>query len=180
MRMKASFSLRILIIAITAISLIAGYLAYQTPRSFSRFTAPNYVVEMMDATVVAWDIDGPNARIFGDRDGLFGHCVIDYPSDPRHAYIMVLSIKTKSGKLLCVAGPPSNHIIAPPPSNIGHHQLGIPKEELSVEELPEATIWAEIRIEDKYGNVLFHGVKESETYAEALARAKQGTPGTLP
>lgn len=53
----------------------------------------------------------------------------------------------------------------------GGFYVSLTDDDLANFDLTDATIWAEIRILDRFDNVLFHGVKESETLEEAMARA---------
>lgn len=168
--LKFRFSLRVMIVVITAICILAALLIYSQPRDYSRYSAPDYALEMMDATEVTWELDVTNE--------LGGLCKINYPPHPDHRYISIMSIKSKGGKLLGQVGGFGNSVViidgvTQPQKAIGFTGFYVPQAWVPKEDLANATIWAEIRIEDKYGNALFHTVKASETYREAVARAKQ-------
>lgn len=167
-----------MIIAITLISALAAYLVYQTPRSYSRHQAPAYVLDMMDATDVRWDLSTP-----GEVGGM---CEIDYPPDPRHRYIIIVSIVSGQKKNLAVAGGPltmvskGDRIAVDHRRNIGSQGFSNAIYILPDENLNDATIWAEIRIENSSGSVLYHGVKQSETYGEAYAKTHQQSSPASP
>ncbi|WDI42397.1 hypothetical protein [Bremerella sp. P1] len=165
------FSLRTMIIVITLISALAGYLVYQTPRSFDRHQAPAYAVDMMDATDVEWDVSLPGE--------LGGTCTVDYPRQPGHTYYCIMSIKTKQQKLFGSAGGFIINSVGPASQPIGRSGFYVFPRNYPDIDLDGATVWAEIRIENSSGSVLYHGVKESETYQEASARLnKQNYSGS--
>lgn len=165
MTFRFKYSLLTLVIAITLVSMLAAFLVYIQPRDISRHRAPSYVLDMMNATDVYWELDSPPE--------LVASCEINYPPHPDHEYILIMSVKSDRGKRLLTAGRPHTNFAPGKRNTIGRDFAGGFKSDLPEEVLRNATIWAEIRIEDEFGNVLFHDVKESETYGEARAKAQQ-------
>lgn len=158
--MPFRFSLRALIIAVTVICMIAALIIYCQPRNYARFHAPLYAMDMMNATKAEWTFSGSDY-------GASYH--VQYPHHhPEHHYVLRLGARTKKKKYFMMAFQQDGSISSSHPWGAYWAQKKIPEDEL-----PDATIWVEIRIEDKFGNVLFHGVKESETYAKAFAKANQ-------
>lgn len=167
------FSLRALIVAITLVSAFAAYCVWQTPKSYSHYAAPDYVLEMMEEVKVEWDLDTPGLCA--------GRMIIDYPRDPDHNYFVVLCFKSPRHKLLTSAG--SLQPFGYPPKGIGQAITGISQTKFDQYDFNKdrTTIWGEIIIEDQYGKVIFHGVKESIPYEEALAeRMRNGGPKKPP
>ncbi|MEW4454586.1 hypothetical protein AB1L30_18090 [Bremerella sp. JC817] len=155
------FSLRALVVAVTLVSVFAAYCVWQEPKSYTRYAAPGYVIEMMDEVKVEWDLDAPGLCA--------GKMVIDYPRDPDHNYFMVMTFKSPRHAILGSAGPVSPFRY--PPKAIGHATIGISQAQFDQLDFNKdhTTIWGEIIIEDQFGKVIFHGVKESIPYEEALA-----------
>lgn len=159
---RLKFSLRTMVIGITLIALIAGYAVYHAPRDFSRHQAPAYAVEMMNATDIEWDFSMPGE--------LGGHCKVDYPRQPGHTYYCIMSIKTQEQQVLGVAGGFIINSVGSSSQAIGRSGFYLFQRDYPDIDLESATIWTEIRIENSSGSVLYHGVKQSETYQQALAR----------
>lgn len=167
------FSLRSLVVATTLVSAFAAYCVWQEPKSYSRYAAPDYVLEMMEEVKVEWDLDAPGLCA--------GRMIIDYPRDPNHNYFNVMTFKSPRHSLLTAAGP--MRPFRNPPKAIGHATTGISQAEFDQLDFNKdrTTIWGEIIIEDKSGKVIFHGVKESIPYEEALAELmRNGGPKKPP
>ncbi len=170
MAFRFKFSLLTLVIAITLFSMLAALIVYLQPRDLSRHHAPDYVLDMMDAAEVKWSFDK-------EPEFVGGLAEVDFPRHPKHEYILITSIKTKDGKHLSAAGKPPrwprliNGEVAQQ-KEIGVMHCFISKDRIPQPQLPTARMWLEIRIEDEFGNVLFHDVKQSDTYAQARARQR--------
>ncbi len=170
MARELKFSLLTLTLGIALVAVLAAAVFYLQPREYSRHSAPDYAIDMMEATEVTWDFSAAGPPDLGAR------CEINYPPDPKHRYILIMSIHSQQGKVIGMAGAPgSDGLTTTPRPTIGSNGFFLERSYIPEAELPEATIWAEIRIEDEFGNVLFHGVKESETYQQALAKSKQAS-----
>lgn len=169
MPFKLRFSLMALIVAIAAISALAAYLVWQERSRYDiRHSAPLYALDMLEQTTVNWMLDMPGE--------VGGHCEIKHPPHPDHQYIIVMSIRSRSGKHIGMSGGPIINAALKTQPTIGYQGFYVPTDELSDFDLTDGTVWAEIRVLDRFDNVLFHGVKESETLEEAMARAGMPTP----
>lgn len=172
---RLSFSLRMMIIVTVVMAIISFAIAYQYyPSDYEirgRHSAPIYALEMLENTDVTWDLDERSI-------GTGGKCDIRYPSHPDHRYVIIMSIKTKQQKFIRSIYTPRKHntsLTEVDPNYIGYSIFDTLNTYLAEKQidLTGATIWAEIIVEDEFDKVIFHGVKESIPYEEALAEQKR-------
>ena len=134
--------------------LLVGCCGSRTP------TAPAYALSLLDSTTVEWQLG---------NDKIGGRYHIDHSGDPAHLYIVTMSIVSSNGKQFVVA-------------NTNRAALGKIKDNgwadiddaiRSQIDWSTARIWCEVRIYDKSGDVIFHGVKESPAFP--VAQSPTGT-----
>ncbi|MDZ4818873.1 MAG: hypothetical protein SGJ20_07865 [Planctomycetota bacterium] len=132
-----------------AITLAFAVLMYWIDRERNRFpNAPSYVADLMDATSVEWRFDK------GQTCALYK---IDHPGDPSHQYMFRLSVVSDKGKnqISAIAEPTTLVRIDRAIFHDGTNWT--PKHD-------GARLWLELRIFDKGGNAVFHGVKRSDPF----------------
>lgn len=164
-----------MIIVTVVMAIISFVIAYQNYPddydNYKRHSAPTYALEMLEHTDVTWLLHDRKASTIG-------HCYVQYPRHPDHRYVIIMSIKTKQQKFIRSIYTPNTLIpttFEVDPNYIGFSGFNTVTAYLKEKEidLSGATIWAEIIIEDEFDKVIFHGVKESIPYEEALSEQKR-------
>ncbi|MEM9347518.1 MAG: hypothetical protein AAGB26_12960 [Planctomycetota bacterium] len=153
-----------LIAAIAGIVVVVGIvIIWQQLSCGSRVPmAPLYAYDMMDETEVTWELDG---------DDIGGNAIINHNGDESHEYSVVISIVSDAGQ---------KFISSQSKGQIGHHnkhvrRYGWSDIDSSIRDTidwPTARIWCEIRIYDEGGTVVFHGIKRSGLYRDAVKQSE--------
>lgn len=124
--------------------------------------APIYAYAMLESTEVTWELDG---------DQIGGNAIINHNGTPSHSYSVIMSIVSDSGQ---------KFIASTAKGQIDFHNQHIRRYGWSdmnqsirdTIDWPTARVWCEIRIYDEDGTVVFHGIKRSGLYSEALRESE--------
>lgn len=166
------------VLAITSVILfVIVSINYSTCQSHKLIDAPIYAPELIDSITMQWDVitpeeserepkqtseihDGVLSFTFGASiPGLWLNARINHPGDADHRYEVMYYLVSHAGKQFILASGPA------PLKEFSGTTVGIlgfarnPQKKIDWE---SARVWCEVRIFNEHGEVVFHGIKQSD------------------